>query len=922
MAYVQSLDGDEAWWLWAKSDAGGRPHSLPGHLLDSGAVAELIWSDFLSSSVRATLDEISNGRGRDLLVLLAAWHDLGKATPAFQAQCPWLIGDAEERGLKHPPLTGLATERLRHGNSGSLIAERVLTVSGAEGFGWLLPIIAGHHGSFLFWAREKYRTDRRQVGPCDSAKRWVQVQEGLSLSTAEAFGIDICSLTLKWPGYATQLALAGFVSMADWIASSSEFEGTGLGRVNADAALDSARSRADQAWRNLGLDGTGHWEASAPPAGFRQRFGFRPNPLQLLVDDVASNLPEPGLVIVEAPMGEGKTEAALAAIEVLVDRFGLGGFAFAMPTQGTTDAMYGRVDAWLTAHSPSTPLALVHGKAMANEAWRNRRSRREIRGVCDDDPYGHPDELLDSRTAPQDWLLGRHRALLSPAVVATIDHLLFAATHIKYVSLRYAGLVGKVLVIDEVHSYDVFMAEFLQQLLRWCQDAGIPVLLMSATLPEAQRRELISAYANGLPDPTDPYAALDDVSVSATPGYPLITSWTRSSGVRESACSTSRPALEVRVLSTGIVPPDDIPAIADLAATRTADGGVALVILNTVRRAQEAYVALRDAGVPVVLLHGRLTTGERASRTRDLLARLGRGGRRPARLVVVATQIAEQSFDVDADVLITDLAPIDLLLQRVGRLHRHSRADRAAGFDEPTVLVTGLVTASGLAPTIAPAFEYVYDRYTLMRAAAVLGQRGQWWAVPGDVPSLVAAGYSNECAWPAGWAEAGEQARIAAEARREIRKIHASAGLLGPAWNAHPPRSLDMLHSSGVLRGEDGVVVRDGEPSEEVALVVQSRDGQYTCLDGTPLGPGGVRAGELRIALRVLKDTVRMRTSEPLLEDESVCRVLDCWRHDVPLLGRFRAVVLDADRRASGPWGSVSYHDDVGLVIERKGRGA
>ena len=87
MAYVQSLDGDEAWWLWAKSDAGGRPHSLPGHLLDSGAVAELIWSDFLSSSVRATLDEISNGRGRDLLVLLAAWHDLGKATPAFQAQC-------------------------------------------------------------------------------------------------------------------------------------------------------------------------------------------------------------------------------------------------------------------------------------------------------------------------------------------------------------------------------------------------------------------------------------------------------------------------------------------------------------------------------------------------------------------------------------------------------------------------------------------------------------------------------------------------------------------------------------------------------------------------------------------------------------------------------------------------------------------
>lgn len=893
--------------LWAKSDAGGRPHSLQGHLLDSASVGELIWTEFLSARARALLDEFCQGRGRDVLVLMCGWHDLGKATPAFQAKVSHLAERGAARGFTLPP--GRDGFGLKHGPSGALVAERVLRAAGASGVEWLPPIVDGHHGAFLYKKDSTYLGSDWQNGPAASQRLWRGAQEGLARELARSFNVDLSSLELDMPPHGVQLALAGLVSMADWIASSSLFPGLGEDPVT----VEKARERASHAWQELGLHEGWSLTSPATADSFSLRHGSPPRPLQRLVMTIA-DAQDPSLIIVEAPTGEGKTEAAFAAAETLSARLGLGGFLFAMPTQGTTDAMFERCRQWSHSIDPELPLALLHGKAMANESWAALHESTTVEGVCDvedDDVYGRTPTPAGSRQragVPSQWLLGRHRGLLSPAAVATVDQVLLMATQIKYVSLRMAGLLGKVLVIDEVHSYDVYMSQYLHQLLRWCSDARIPVILMSATLPPAQRRELVTAYAQGL-------AGEDQPELPDPQGYPNVTTWSPTEGARVEATMQARPDAVVSVSVADIQDPENTEDVAALAATLVAEGGCALVITNTVRRAQETYAVLRGLDVPAVLLHGRLTTAERARRTADLISRLGPlNGQRPDRVVVVATQIAEQSFDVDADVLITDLCPADLLVQRIGRLHRHERPGRPPRHRTPQVIVTGVRLSSGSPPRTPRAFEYVYDRYSLLRVAALLREGRVSLQLPSDTPRIVARAYDQAAPWPTGWAEEGELARDKVEQEREKRRDGAAIGLLTlPDRGWDEPTLRDLHADKGVERDEGRVAVRDGEPSVEVALVRATSGGELTTLDGSPLGPHGIRCTNAVIARKVLGDTVRVRHSEPFLAHMAP---LPGWS-DAPLLRDVKAVILDDTGLCRGVWGSVSYDEETGLTIDR-----
>ncbi|WUD70252.1 CRISPR-associated helicase Cas3' [Streptomyces sp. NBC_00510] len=744
---------------------------------------------------------------------------------------------------------------------------------------------------------------------------------------------------------AEQMALSGLIVMADWIASDhSCFPGLANAEEISPAG---ATARAETAWQRLGL--RGGWGPlpypESPMAPLAERLGVQPRASQVELVERAWSMPAPGLLVAEAPMGEGKTKAALAAAEVLAARFGLDGVFVAMPTQATSDPMYAQVLDWVRTFDPQleAQVALLHGKRRFNRRWREMWEAAptadggdpwEAYGAIDeDDEFGMPGAAPQEaeRHGPAQWFLGNKRGLLTAFAVGTVDHLLYAATRTRHVMLRFAGLAGKVVVVDEVHAADVYMRQFLLEALRWLGQAGVPVVLLSATLPPAQRQAFVDAYLSGV-------LGRADVSqpVPEPAGYPCVTSAYAVAGCPEVESSRSvvgswRESVPTRIewLPDAQVGGD---AVAAAARAAVAEGGVALVVVNQVDRAQQIHAALQRDGFDgeLMLLHGRLCAGHRAHRTEKCLHQLGSkaGGARPPRMVVVATQLAEQSFDVDADILITDLAPADLLLQRIGRLHRHKGTYRPKGLAVPRVLVTGVTAGPSGRPQFLPASQAIYGEWPLLRAAALVseaagpllatgaqeesgGSAGRGWSIPEDVPGLVARAYGEPVVCPQEWGE--EKAREVWWAREAERARNAEAFLLTRPreWAAPTLQGLHYGSNRAHTEEELDAVVRDGESSVEVVIVRRDPAG-YAALDGTRLGPHG-EALDDAVVERALGGTVRLpaRLTEAAVKELSA---LPGWSGH-PWLRYARALVLEEGTAVLGG-DRVSYDEVAGLVVQ------
>nr|WP_211238605.1 CRISPR-associated endonuclease Cas3'' [Actinomadura rifamycini] len=623
--------------LWGKSASrgGGRTNLLLQHLLDTGAVAELIWDHYLSPSLRQAVDDIAGfGKGRRFFAWLCGVHDFGKATPAFQ--------HLDDAGAALVLRAGLSWDqrvvrqhRWRHDRAGGYLIRGHLSQAGwsETSIDWVWPLIAGHHG--LFPTMGAASGPRARGALKGKGPKWEAARQELLDAFTTALGFDdVASVEpASFPNRAVQLQLSGFVVMADWIASDQEhFQGVDS---FAQVSVQGARHRAEQAWKRLGL--RGGWGELADPGKdvFRRRFGENPRDSQTVLAEAAAQMGAHGLIVVEAPMGEGKTKAALVAAEVLAARWGMDGVFVGMPTQATCDPMFVNVRSWVDAIAPSlaSQVALLHGKRMFNKQWRELFKDEDLRPddrftSVDEDEFGLEDpfgasggpsaDVVPERKAPAEWFMGAKRGLLSPFVVGTIDQLLFAATRTKHVMLRMAGLAGKVVVLDEVHAADIYMSQFLAEGLRWLGQAGVPVVLLSATLPPAQRRELMAAYLAG----TGAFGT-ETSGLSAVPeptGYPSVTAVWRSGQAVRHVVQASRSWRSDLQVAVEILPePFDEAAnasgrsaedeqVASLLRERLVDGGCALVIRNTVKRAQQTFVSLREEfGDEVRLLHGRLS---------------------------------------------------------------------------------------------------------------------------------------------------------------------------------------------------------------------------------------------------------------------------------------------------------------------------
>lgn len=961
------MKGDEArflafdeWWasrddvvkdqlrgVWGKSAGLEMPNPLLQHLLDALCVADLIWDRFLARRIRSRVEEIAGGRGRELWRWLAGVHDLGKATPAFEVQAGDLSARLASVGLPIPPKVVRAkSQKWRHDQAGATFLRGALTVNWAKDHvDWVWPIVGGHHGCFYssgqaptesFIRRERGERDRLHGGASwDRIRR--ELLEGVTIAAGFSSVGDACPSVVPTRG--DQLAIAGFVVMADWVSSDGEHFG---GLVEPSLAL--AQQRAVDAWRSIGLHG-GWGDLPAPPEEpFMERFGIEPRPIQRAVAEACSEVGAPPLMLIEAPMGEGKTEAALVAIEILAHRFGCDGALVGMPTQATADPMLTRFSSWLENLSPGTELALLHGRSAFNEAWQAMLSRSRGRSagtsgseqrfdefgvpvdeeefdlgaarfndICGDASHkteerGGDDDLLSSLAVAQ-WFFGRHRALLSPNVICTIDHALFAATRTRTAAVRFAGLAGKVVVLDEVHAADAFMTEFLVELLDWLGRVGAPVVLLSATLAASQRERLLAAYAGGATNnPQRPVEAPQPLA-----SYPAVTA-TWADGGKSVRRTWVAPASKKSVDVTVEIVEDDEALLSDrVPALVDPGGGCVLVIRNTVDRAQSTAAVLRQRyGDDVVLLHSRFTTRQRADTTDRLVAELGPTGERPRVRFVVATQVAEQSFDVDADLLVTDLAPVDLLMQRIGRLHRHDRDSRPSALARPQVLVTGVEGADTAEPKFDGGSEKIYGKDRLLRSLAAL--RSAPWTVPSNIAPLVEQAYSEDPGLPVEWVDSEAEARRSREAAQAIAVAEARNGCLAVDGSRVAPTLEDLSGGVASIRDvEQYIRVRSGDSGEEVLLVVQS-DGRYRTLAGVDLGVQGERARVLD-PVSILGDSVRLPAFDRSLNDAARNRTtLNEWI-DHPWLSQARVVELNDQLEGELDGRLIRYSFEAGLMV-------
>ncbi|WP_267882887.1 MULTISPECIES: type I-E CRISPR-associated protein Cse1/CasA [unclassified Streptomyces] len=852
---------------WAKHDRksdGWLP--LWRHMADSAAVAGKLWDEWLPESVRRLLAEPFAGGAADagrVVRFLAASHDVGKCTPAFACQIEHLAEGMRDRGLDMLTAKEYGQDRrlAPHGLAGQL----VLQEWAGERFGFrartagqFAVVAGGHHG--VPPASEQIHDLQlrphlmRHPGP--SADVWRRTQFELLDWCAELTGArDLLpswrEVLLPQP---VQVLLTAVVILADWIASAPELFPYAPESWHPLGPQGEAR-RLRAAW--AGLDLPGPWRPKAPSGSaqelFAERFprlgGAALRPVQEAAVRLAQGMEPGGLLIVEAPMGEGKTEAALAAAEVLAARSGAGGLLLALPTRATGDAMFGRLLAWLEAlpkdGAGAWSVVLAHAKAALQEVWAGllRSGSRAIAAV---DPDGdetaraavgggggrHPSGLHAHQ-----WLRGRKKQLLASFAVGTVDQVLFAALKSRHLALRHLAVAGKVVVIDEVHAYDAYMNRYLDRTLEWLAAYRVPVVLLSATLPAARRRELAAAYAGA-----DGAAGVE----AAGDAYPLLT-----------AVSPGRDAMSARPAAASdrggavlVEPMDDDPrALADRLDAELADGGCALVVRNTVARVLEAAEVLRERfGTDrVTVAHSRFLAADRAANDAALLRRFGPGGDRPDRHVVVASQVVEQSLDVSFDLLVTDLAPVDLVLQRMGRLHRHP-SPRPARLAAPRCLVTGVADWSAVPPAPVAGSRAVYPGdWTLLRSLAVLWPYldGRPLRLPQDIGPLVQSAYGDGPLGPSEWAEAIARAGERHQALLKEKRRRADGFLLGPVRRAgRPVYGWLEAHAGDADDSRAGrAQVRDGEVTLEVLVVQRRADGRLTTVPWLDGGAADGRGG-------------------------------------------------------------------------------
>lgn len=657
--------------LWAKTDQSRQTDnwlSLDRHLNDTRAMSQLVWYHLVPEHVRQLLNQDCQGHAYELYQFLAGIHDVGKASPLFQSK---IHNDTRYQWLNPPaPPQGVTAGQYRHETVSASSLTQWLNrqgITSRRNTDSLSDIIGAHHGWLNQPAIRMITQHQRMAVKAAGDTMWEQLR--LTMITDKAKDCDYTPCDMPVPRRSAIL-LAGLISVADWMASALPLDPA---HTN---GTQSSNERAQQWWTQQNFADTPHLPQFTSEDWQRLFNITTPRPFQTAAIQQAAQ--SEGILILQAPMGEGKTEAALAAAQTLAHQHDMSGILWALPTRATVDAIVPRIQAWATNLNITTPVYVAHADA-------------------------------DQDTNLPDWFHNKRMGLLAPVVAGTIDNVLTMGARGTYAALRHLGVASHVVVLDEVHAVDAYSTAYLRTALQWLGAYHTPVVVCSATLTDRLRTDLTNAWREGAGLPP----VKEDHETEAT----VIRD---SNSLIVPAASGRHVTVQTRII------PDTDERLLEIAHQAKQEGLVLAVIRDTVNRARHTYTLLQTvySDSELLLTHSRYTLIDRTQHDQMILHKYGPTSR-TRRGAVVGTQTLEQSLDVDFDIMISDAAPMDLLLQRAGRLHRHNRGTRP-----PAILY---VTDPGKTG------RYVYGDWTIDQTLRLLPQQLN---LPKDISPLVEHAYT------------------------------------------------------------------------------------------------------------------------------------------------------------------------------------
>lgn len=902
---------------WGKAGSpGGKYHLLVYHNLDVAAVGSCYLKN--NTGLASSLARMSGIDQESLvkwIVFLLAIHDLGKFSNAFQGLREDLLHLLQGRTKQKEYL-------LRHDTLGFKCIFECEKIWGLFHRGkalemdeddlrdqleiWTAPFM-GHHGQPPLddsnsRSLKAFFLSEDEESACEYVSAVSELffkGESFPFINSEDFDeLENGFCRLSW-------WLAGLATLCDWIGSDGDF----FVPVSQKMPLQDywegyAVPRARRALDNSGVFPV----KSALRKDFSSLFSEipEPSPLQAVVDGlrIASG---PQLHVLEDVTGSGKTEAAFTLLQALTGTGNAGGAYIALPTTATANAMYDRTyefyrDLYEETENPS--LVLAHSDRDLSDTFR-----QSIISELNKDPSC----IVEDQEASVEcsaWLADtRKKSLLAHVGVGTIDQALLAVLLTRHQSLRLLGLKEKVLLVDEVHANDTYVHNLLRRLLEFHAAAGGSAILLSATLPRNMRQELLDSFSAG---------AEYEVPEIQSNEYPLI-SCLDSEGLSEIPVESRKEVS--RSLRFELV--EDEEYIYSRILEEAENGSCVVWVRNSVSDALEAYKRMHESYSEnkVHLFHARFALHDRFRIEGDILARFGKHSTEKDRSghILIATQVVEQSLDLDFDFMVSDLAPMDALIQRAGRWRRHIRDKDGNLFEDigvdqreaSPILVYGPFpdanAGSNWVRGFLPATAAVYSDHTqLYKTARWIAEKGKV-DIPGDSRDVIEAVFGEIEKWEIPEAFNSNAAKVEGERNAQAALANMSNSVkLDAGYN----------NSSGSWWSEARTPTRLGEDTVNIRLGCWE-DGELRPWAGNI--PNGWRLSEVRVRSSVLCQETSTGDDQCDAARDALKRQWPGEGHDYPLIvlfpGREIGMWIGRGQNEKGELVRINYSRPEGLDI-------